>query len=208
MIKSTEDGVAGMLRQIAPLTVEQYEAMIERGILEEGAPIELIEGLLIRKDRAAAGEDPMTVGPRHANAIAKITRLAGRFERLGHHVRTQSPVRMPPHSEPEPDIAIAKGALEDYPERHPGPRDLACAIEVADSSLRIDRTTKLAVYAEAGLNQYVIVNLVDDEVEVHTDPIPAERRYKTRTVFTGEQPLTLAAGPTKAVKVKAKDLIP
>ena len=50
-------------------------------------------------------------------------------------------------------------------------------IEVADSSLAYDRTTKLRAYAEAGIRQYLIVNLVDRCVEEYVDPKLAEGRY-------------------------------
>ena len=51
--------------KIVPLTVDQYHRMIEAAILPEGEPIELIDGLLVRKDRSAVGADPMTVGHAH-----------------------------------------------------------------------------------------------------------------------------------------------
>jgi hypothetical protein len=57
---------------VVPLTVEQYHEMIRRGILTEGAPIELIDGFLVLKDRSKRGEDPMTVGSEHRWAIQKL----------------------------------------------------------------------------------------------------------------------------------------
>ena len=35
------------------ISVEQYHQMIRLGILPEGAPVELIDGLLVWKDRSA-----------------------------------------------------------------------------------------------------------------------------------------------------------
>src|SRR5262245_39319491 len=88
------------------LSVQQYQAMITEGILEEGAPVELLDGLLIRKDRSARGKDPMTVGTHHALAIKKLAKLGPRFERLGCHPGIQTTIRIPPSSEPEPDASV------------------------------------------------------------------------------------------------------
>src|SRR4051795_12956679 len=78
------------------LTVEQYHQMIERGILEEGAPIELLDGFLVRKDRAKTGEDPMTVGDDHIWAVENLRRVLRDAESLGHYLRLQQPVILPP----------------------------------------------------------------------------------------------------------------
>lgn len=57
---------------VVPLTVEQYHQMIANGILREGLPIELLDGVLVWKDRSHGGDDPMTVGHQHAVAVDKI----------------------------------------------------------------------------------------------------------------------------------------
>jgi hypothetical protein len=54
----------------------------------------------------------------------------------------ENPITLPPSHEPEPDGAVVQGRPEDYLKRHPGPADVVCALEVADSSLRADRTIK------------------------------------------------------------------
>jgi hypothetical protein len=71
--------------------------------------------------------------------------------------------------EPEPDVAIVRGRLEDYSDRHPGPADVWLVIEVADTTLVTDRF-KAQLYAEAGIPVYWIVNLLERVVEVYQDP--------------------------------------
>ena len=73
-------------------------------------------------------------------------------------------------SEPEPDVAVVRGTSRDYLARHPGPTDMALVIEVADSSLSRDRLHKARIYAAAAVPTYWIINLVDLQVEVYTDP--------------------------------------
>lgn len=85
------------------LTVEQYHCMIEEGILEEGTPIELLDGFLVRKDRARAGEDPTTVNDEHIWAVENLRRVLRDVDAREHYLRLQQPVVLPPDGEPEPD---------------------------------------------------------------------------------------------------------
>lgn len=92
------------------LTVRQYESMILEGIIEEGAPFELLEGQLVRKDRATAGEDCRTVGPGHTLVVNKIGRLVDLFDSHGCHLALHAPFRILEVSEPEPDASVVEGA--------------------------------------------------------------------------------------------------
>src|SRR6185437_13740671 len=95
---------------IFPLTVDAYHRMIAEGILPEGQPFELLEGQIIRKDRSAAGEDPMTVGSAHAWVIGTLAELNPKLRRFRCHIRIQLPLTFVPLSEPEPDAAIVYGS--------------------------------------------------------------------------------------------------
>lgn len=95
---------------------------------------------------------------------------------------------VPPSHEPEPDGAIVRGAVEDYLRHHPGAAEVGCAIEVADSSLERDRGTKQRVYAAAGIPQYVILNLHEEQVEVYEEPDAGRERYaRVRIHRRGEE---------------------
>ena len=193
---------------LLPLTVEQYHQMIERGILVEGDPYELLDGHIVRKDRSAAGEDPMSVGHEHIWVIQKLARLDSKLGRLGCHMRTQAPVTLPPYDEPEPDGSIVLGTEDDYTQRHPGAADVTCVIEVADSSLRRDRTIKLRIYANAGIAQYVIINLPDRIVEVYTHPRKGRGRYGPAVTLGPADTLVLSAAKGKTLTVRVRDLLP
>ena len=162
--------------ELVPLSVDQYHRMIETGILEEGKPIELLDGLLVHKDRGA----DMTVNPRHRLTISKLMRLTARIETLDCHLLLQSPLTIAPLHEPEPDAFFVRGRAEDYAQRHPEPADVGAVIEVADSSLERDRTTKQRIYARAGIAQYCLVNLTSGRIEVYEDPDPEQGRYRAR----------------------------
>lgn len=114
---------------IAPLTVEQYHAMARAGILEEGAPIELLEGYLVEK---------MTKHPSHRVATQLVEAALRQVIPPGCHVATQEPVTLE-DSEPEPDVSVVRGDFRDYTERHPYAHETPLVVEVVDATLERDR---------------------------------------------------------------------
>jgi hypothetical protein len=192
--------------QLEGLTVEIYDHLIENHLLPENTGTELIDGFIVHKDRAAAGERPMTIGDRHTLVIQRLVRYANKFFDLGAHLRFQQPVVIQPDNEPGPDIAVTIGSEEDYDGRKPGPKDVSSVIEVADSSLNRDLVVKLRVYAAASIAQYVVVDLVNDVVLVHSNP--------TGTVYGSVTPLKIGevlrvlAPKGATVDVPVKVLLP
>lgn len=192
-------------QEIVPLTVEQYHGMIAAGILEEGEPIELLDGLLARRSRG----EGITTNPVHALVVSKLNLLlTAALGSLGCHVRIQSPVTLPPRDEPEPDLAIVQGLPVDFALRHPGPAEVTCVIEVAGSSLSRDRTTKKRIYAAAGIPQYLIVNLAGSRVEVFEEPDSAKGRYRRRMELTGDQEIALLLPASRRLMVSAAACLP
>ncbi len=194
--------------RVVPLTVEQYHMMIETGILPEGEPIELIDGMLIRKDRSHSGENPMMVGHAHAWVIRRLTLLLRVVERHGFTCQIQLPITLSPGNEPEPDVAILRAASDNFRTRHPGPEDVACLIEVADSSLQYDRITKQRIYAHAGIPQYLIINLVDSIVEDYRSPQPGTGRYQPPHLITKDETVQISLSTEHAIEIPATEFLP
>lgn len=188
--------------EIVTLTVEQYHRMLAAGVLGDGEPVELIDGVLVPKDRG----DGVTMNPRHRLAMSRLMRLGPRVETLGGHLQLQSPLTLEPHHEPEPDGMLVHGRPERYAERHPGAADVGCVIEVSASSLERDRTTKQRIYATAGIAQYVIVNLVDQRIEVYEEPKPDAGHYGRVRLATGGEIVTLRLGET-GVETRVSELL-
>lgn len=192
-----------------PLTVEQYVQMAEVGILPTSPRVELLDGLLVLKDRRDAGGDIMTEGPRHALTGRRLfLYLNPLAEKFGYHARFNSPLAIPPFHAPEPDVFIVRGQDTDFLDRFPEPTDVAVVIEVSWSSLQGDRTTKYERYAAAGLPTYWIVNLAEEQIEIYTDPVPAESRYATRTVAGWRDSLTLPLPDGGMIPVPLGDIFP
>jgi Uma2 family endonuclease len=146
---------------ILRLSIEQYHAIIQAGILTDDDSVELLEGWLIFK---------MPKNPPH-RATTRLVRTA--LENIlpaGWYVDSQEPITLS-NSEPEPDIVVVRGDTRQYLDRHPGAEDIALIIEVSDTTLQRDRTVKKRIYARAGISIYWIVNLVEEQVEVYFQPL-------------------------------------
>ena len=198
---------SGTAPPFVPITVDQLHQMIHSGILYDGDPIELIDGLLVRKDRSACGENLATHHPRHALLINRLQRwLTVASDSAGWHVQIQLPVTLSKISAPEPDLAVVRGTEEDYAERHPGPADLLLVIEVADSSLATDRSTKQRLYATAGIPQYWLINLPESQVESYEQPDAASGKYAQQTTWQPGQTVAWHPSPTHSPEISVSDL--
>ncbi|MGB7157852.1 MAG: Uma2 family endonuclease [Tepidisphaeraceae bacterium] len=199
-----QDAAAGRARIIG-LTVAQYDYLIEHKLLDEDLTLELLDGLIVKKDRAATGGNPDMIGDRHRAAVMRLAALAGHFSPHGSYIQTQQPIRLPPWHEPEPDASIIRGDPMASIEK-PWAADVLCVIEVADSSLARDLRTKLRAYAEAGIPQYVVVDLVHDVVLDHANPSGAA--YPAPKSLRRGDILRLSAGVGRFVDVPVDRLLP
>lgn len=203
-----EQLAAGKAPPLVQLNLDQYHEMIRDGILPEGSPIELIDGFLIHKDRGTKDSKPMGHGPRHALVVKQLQQLLSRIANAGRwHLSVQLPVTLTNISEPEPDLAVIRGRPADYATRHPGPGDILLLVEVADTSLTYDRTTKLKLYASVGVPRYWIVNLSDNVVEVFEEPRPAENRYVRQDVLGRNSQLVLQLPDEEAVELSVSEIL-
>jgi Uma2 family endonuclease len=141
-------------------SVAEYEQMIDLGILTENDRVELIRGEIVKK---------MSIGDLHAAAVILLTRLFHRKFIDSAIVSIQNPIALA-DSEPEPDIALLKVRDDCYASGRPRARDVLLLIEVPDTTLRFDRYDKGSLYAENGVAEYWILNLIDRTLEVHRDP--------------------------------------
>jgi Uma2 family endonuclease len=140
-------------------TRQEYERMVDAGVLTENDRVELIGGEIL------------TVTPQksaHATAVV----LAGDALRSvltpKLHVRAQLPLALGDDSEPEPDIAVVQGSTREYRDAHP--QSALLIIEVSGSTLAFDRHVKGSLHARENVAEYWIVNLVESVVEVYRDP--------------------------------------
>ncbi|MBC8001098.1 MAG: Uma2 family endonuclease [Opitutaceae bacterium] len=141
--------------------VEDYHRMAETGVLREDARVELLDGQII---------DMSPIGPFHGGVVNRLNRLFSRYSEERWIVSTQNPIRLNDFSEPEPDLMLLKPAPDDYTSRHPTAADVFLLIEVADTTLPLDRKEKLPAYGRAGVAEVWIVNLEEQKVEIYREP--------------------------------------
>jgi Uma2 family endonuclease len=185
---------------IQPWTVDLYHRAITQGWLEESTAFELLDGFIVRKNRARDGEDLVTIGDRHRLAVQRLVKLASLFEPLHCTLQVQQPIQLPPTDEPEPDGSVIRGIDDDYRDGPAGAADVTCVIEVSDSSLSRDLGLKLRLYARAGIEQYVVVDLVHDLVLDHRRP-EGDRYEEVAALRAGETVQLRAATSTVSVHV-------
>lgn len=174
--------------------------MIAVGVFQPGDPVELLGGELVVAEPQ---------GSAHCTAIGLVEDALRSALAPGWVVRTQGPIALDDESEPEPDVAVVRGSRRDYARAHPARAVLV--VEVAESSLTVDRLRKGSLYARAGLDDYWILNLVDRVLEVYRQPVrdpaaPFGWSYSSREVLgpgTTAEPL---AAP--GVRVAVDDLLP
>ncbi len=150
-------------------TVEEYMKILETGIFE-GERVELLNGIITIMS---------PISKKHRGIVARVLRLLNIHNLLDYFYSPQSSVILKDDSAPEPDILIAKAEASDYMDAPLLPKDVFLIVEVADSSLRIDRKVKTALYADSGIQEYWIVNLQDHQIEVFKHPENADYHVKT-----------------------------
>jgi hypothetical protein len=181
-------------------SVAQYQRMIEVGVVTAEDAVELLENYVVLKTPRS---------PRHDSSVQRMLRPLLRILPDGWDLRVQSAITLA-DSQPEPDFALVRGSASDYEAHHPDPDDIGVVIEVADSSLLRDQRDKTRIYARGGILCYWIVNLVDQRVEVFTQPsgpAPVPGYDSFRIYQAGDTlPLVLDGNPVGSLAVA--DLLP
>ncbi|HYR41478.1 MAG TPA: Uma2 family endonuclease, partial [Terriglobia bacterium] len=142
-------------------TVDEFQRMGEVGILAEDCRYELIRGEVIEMPRP---------GSPHASRVKRLNRLF--TSRLGESVivSVQDPVILDRYSEPVPDVALLRPRVDFYASENPSPEDVLLLVEVADSSLKWDRTVKAELYAETKIAEYWVLDVRGGALIVHSNP--------------------------------------
>ena len=181
-VAAARDRVADVPRY--RFTVDEFARMGEAGIFTEDDRVELIDGEV---------REMTPIGSPHAGIVNRLTellvaRLAGRA-----NVIVQNPIRLNRHTEPQPDLVVARRRDDFYADRHPEPGDVLLVIEVADSSLRYDRTEKTPRYGRAGVPETWLVDVEARTVTAYTEPGP--QGYARQQVRRPGERLTAAGVP-------------
>jgi Uma2 family endonuclease len=174
-------------------TRTEYEQMILSGGFRPGTRLELVDGEIL---------DMAPQRSLHSTGVRLVEEALRAAFGAGFDVRAQLPLAVDDRSEPEPDIAVVVGAPRDYRDSHP--KTALLVVEVADSSLTFDRTRKLAMYARNGIEDYWILNLETQVLEVYRQP--HDSKYRDRRILDGSRQITPLHATGRSVPVS--DLLP
>lgn len=157
-------------------TIERYHRAINAGLFDD-QPVELLRGdiIVMPPERESHAYYNSEVGD-YLRAL-----LSDRVK-----IREAHPITLPNDSEPIPDLAIVKPLRAVYLEHHPYPDNIFWLIEFSNTTLSKDLNEKKAVYSEAGIAEYWVVNLIDKEVSIFRDlengSYTTEQTFKTGVV--------------------------
>jgi Uma2 family endonuclease len=155
----------------AKWTIEEYHQLVATGILDDKR-VELLQGIIV--DMPPEGMPHAVYCTESVNYLREL--LGNRAT-----VREAHPITLPKDSEPEPDIAIVRAPSRQYLAHHPYPADIFWLIEYANSTLKKDLNNKKRVYAEAGIEEYWVVNLHASELIVFRDLLVDN--YESETIL-------------------------
>ena len=147
------------------ISVYEYHAMGEAGILGIDERVELIDGEIITMS---------PIGSEHGASVDAGNYFLVSLIRNRAIVRVQGNIRLDEYNEPQPDFTMLKWRDDFYRRQLPGPDDALLIIEVSDSTLSYDRNRKLALYARFGIPEVWIANILARVVEVYRDPVDGE----------------------------------
>ena len=178
------------------LTRARYDQIVDAGIFGPEDHVELLDGLLIAREPQ---------GERHTIVLALVRAAIERAFGRGYWVREEKPVALDDLSAPEPDLVVVRGQPRDYLGRgHPSHPLLT--VEVAVTSLALDRVRKGALYARAGIEDYWVVNLKADVLEIYREPVrtpDGEWKYDSPRLLKRGAVVTPLAAPRARIRVAA-----
>lgn len=176
-------------------SVAEYHKMIDVGILKPEDRVELLEGWIVKK---------VSQKPPHSGCVGRTNRSLARVLPTAWSLRIQCPITLS-ENEPEPDIAIARGAEGTYDGHHPKATEIAVLMEVGDSSVLSDRRYKGELYARAKVSEFWLINLVERKIEVYTKPRAG--KYRQKVEYTEKESVPLVLDGVEVANISVTELL-
>jgi hypothetical protein len=179
------------------MTVERFLKLVDAGVFTKEDRVFLWHGILVEK---------MSTGRPYVIAQLGLQALLLALAFRGYHVELEAPFELKVDSLPEPDLAVIRGTLKDYPNRPPTAGDVALIIEVAGSSLAIDSGKKLADYASEGIPIYWIVNLLDHRIDIYS--VPEGTTYRDYQAYGPDDEVPVILDSREMGRISVKEILP
>ena len=132
----------------------------------------------------------------HVNALVAVQ--AWLVRTFGEQfVNPEAPIDVAPEdnptNEPEPDLVVLVKSSRELQDANPRPADLRLVVEISDSTLGFDLTTKAELYARAGIIEYWVVDVAARRLIVHREP--RQGLYRSVTAYSEEETVSPLALP-------------
>ena len=138
-------------------SISDWHELVNSGVLAEHH-VELLEGEIIQMSPE---------GPMHSSTNYSVAEYFRELLKKRAIVREAHPITLD-NSEPEPDIAVVRSPYTDYFTQHPYPQNIYWLVEVSNRTLKLDLERKSVTYARNGILEYWVIDLVHNQLVVHT----------------------------------------
>lgn len=147
--------------------------------------------------------------PPHDVALALTDAWLRTVFASGYFVRGQMGFDVGEDTDPSPDLAVVVGSIRDH--LAATPREAVLIVEVSETTLASDITTKAEKYAAARVPDYWVIDLENRQLVVFRDPAPlpaalGANAYRQRSTLGPDASVSPLAAPEASVKVA--DLLP
>ena len=143
------------------ISADRYQKMVATGVLTKYDRVELIDGDMLNM---------APIGPPHSAVVARLTKQFVFSVVDSAIVSPGGSIRLGDYSVPQPDLMLLKPRADFYAGQIPTPSDVLLLVEVSESSLAFDQSTKRALYARHGVEEYWVVDIPDKRVHVYRRP--------------------------------------
>ena len=168
--------------------VSTYHHVAESGVWPENLRIELLEGEIVEMS---------PIGSAHAAIVTALDDLFHESLSGLTVIRVQNPVQLGDLSEPQPDLALVKSSAHRYRASHPTAEDVLLIVEVSDSRLEYDRSTKLLLYARYRIPEVWVIDVKQVRLNVFREPTP--NGYQQRLWLTPDDMITPVSFPNVSI---------
>ena len=180
-------------------SVRECQFLVDSGLLEAGT-FELLDGEIIYK---------MGQSREHITTVKRLTVWLSKAFDL-ESLQLQAPIgigQSDEYADPEPDVAVLRGIVDDYTEKQPVPAtDVLLCAEASKTTLIGDKTTKAMIYGKHGVPEYWIVSIEKRELIVHRVPDTENGGYFNVRTYTETETVSPLERPDAVITVA--DLLP
>lgn len=182
-------------------TRDEFHKMAGAGVFEDDERLELVDGMVVKMSPQ---------GPRHTSATQRTARQLRRaFGETDFNIREEKPLALTsPHLERYPDVAVARGGDAVYNRRAPRPGDIVLLVEVSDTTLGSDLTTKKLLYGREGIPAYWVLDINGRQLFGFRRPDTVSGEYAEEFTADEAGSVTIEDAPQGPATVAVAALLP